>query len=1094
MIRWLFAGLVATICVNNVSAADVPASVARTILTESGVKGGLIVHVGCGDGRLTAALRANEAYRVHGLDRKSENVAAARRHIQSLGLYGEVSVDRWDGKHLPYVDNLVNLVVVDTKYEVQDAETEIMRILAPRGVAVVREKGNELWLSHIPHPVSRIGGGFAMFRKPVPDNIDEWTHYLYDSTGNAVSKDTVVGPPRHFQWIGGPRWVRHHDHVSGFNAAVSAGGRLFYIIDEGLPTSILLPSKWSLVARDAFNGTTLWKRPIPTWVNHLWPFKAGPAQLPRRLVAVGDRVFVTLGNNAPVSMLDAATGTTLRTYAETEHTVEIVFSDGLLLALVRKSPNTWHEYQPETLQSQKEKLRVHTQWAWDNKPVFIVALDPESGEVRWKQSRKVAPLTLAADSRRVYVHDGEKAVALSRANGEQLWQSAPVTRPSMIGVQYGPNLAVSGSVVMFGGVVENLGPRKGEATMTALAADTGRTLWTAPMPRSGHFSAEDLFIIDNSVWAGTLEFSARPGSGVFTQRDLQTGQVQHEFPPDVHIPGFHHRCHRAKATERYILTSCIGIEFVDIRSRKWTPQFWVRGTCLYGIMPANGLIYAPPHYCMCFTTSKLTGLCALAPGRDPEAASVQTEDRNRLERGPAYGSIPPTSLIVPPSGDWPTFRHDTTRSGATSSAVRPDAAPLWRTDIGGKLSAPVIADGKLFVASIDAHTVHALDATSGKKVWSFTAGGRVDSPPTIHRGRVLFGSRDGWVYCLQASDGQLVWRFRAAPEERKMMAFEQLESVWPVHGSVLVQNDVLYCVAGRSAFTDGGMRLLRLDPMTGEKLGEVISNELDPKTGEKRQDFAEKMRMPDIGLPDVLSGNGTNVFMRDAPVDFGQQRSTDADATAEPVPAIRRRLGFLDDTWLNRGGWSSGTRGWPSFTRICVFDDSGMYGFGYNRQYLQLKPFEHHLFAFNPKRTPRPPAAQKAKAQPPKSPVPQRKKKPRPKPSYVWSQSKLPLLVRAMVVAGETLFVAGPHDHGLAEDAQSYLKYHSAEVQEKAQQEAEALAGKQGGLLWAVAKADGKRLAEHKLKSPPIFDGMAAAGRLYVSMMDGSVLCFGNSK
>ena len=251
--------------------------------------------------------------------------------------------------------------------------------------------------------------------------------------------------------------------------------------------------------------------------------------------------------------------------------------------------------------------------------------------------------------------------------------------------------------------------------------------------------------------------------------------------------------------------------------------------------------------------------------------------------------------------------------------------------------------------------------------------------------------------------------------------------------------------------------------------------------------------MPGTTLPDVLSGDGANVFMRDALVDFGQQPSTNADATAEPVPAIKRRLGFLDDTWLNRGGWSSGTRGWPSFTRICVFDDSGMYGFGYNRQWLQLKPFEHHLFAFNPKRTPRPPAARKAKAQPPKTPVPQGKKKARPKPSYVWSQPNLPLLVRAMALADETLFVAGPPDHDLAEDAQSYLKHRSAEVQEKAQQQAEALAGKQGGLLWAVAKADGKRLAEHKLESPPVFDGMAVAGgRLYVSMMDGSVLCLGD--
>ncbi|GAG88400.1 unnamed protein product, partial [marine sediment metagenome] len=110
----------------------------------------------------------------------------------------------------------------------------------------------------------------------------------------------------------------------------------------------------------------------------------------------------------------------------------------------------------------------------------------------------------------------------------------------------------------------------------------------------------------------------------------------------------------------------------------------------------------------------------------------------------------------------------------------------------------------------------ALDAKDGKTLWSYTAGGKVDSPPTIHRGRVLFGSADGWTYCLRAADGVLAWRFRAAPIDQRLMAFEQLESVWPVHGSVLVQDGTVYCVAGRSMFLDGGMRLLRLDPETGQ--------------------------------------------------------------------------------------------------------------------------------------------------------------------------------------------------------------------------------------------------------------------------------------
>ncbi|MFZ5830520.1 MAG: hypothetical protein ACOY3P_10545, partial [Planctomycetota bacterium] len=42
-------------------AAGGPAEDAAAILAEHGVSGGLVVHVGCGDGRLTAALRATAA-------------------------------------------------------------------------------------------------------------------------------------------------------------------------------------------------------------------------------------------------------------------------------------------------------------------------------------------------------------------------------------------------------------------------------------------------------------------------------------------------------------------------------------------------------------------------------------------------------------------------------------------------------------------------------------------------------------------------------------------------------------------------------------------------------------------------------------------------------------------------------------------------------------------------------------------------------------------------------------------------------------------------------------------------------------------------
>ena len=52
--------------------------------------------------------------------------------------------------------------------------------------------------------------------------------------------------------------------------------------------------------------------------------------------------------------------------------------------------------------------------------------------------------------------------------------------------------------------------------------------------------------------------------------------------------------------------------------------------------------------------------------------------------------------------------------------------------------------------------------------------------------------------------------------------------------------------------------------------------------------------------------------------------------------------------------------------------------------------------------------------------------------------------------------------------------------------------GRRGAVLWVVSKSDGRKLAEYKLDSPPVFDGMAAAaGQLYLSTLDGSVTCMG---
>ncbi len=345
------------------------------ILSQGGVKGGLVVVVGCDDPELLVELGRRDGFLVQGLDTRQDRVEKAVKAIRAAGLYGKVSVTRFGGGELPYVDNLVNAVVVSSA-ECRVSREGIERVLAPRGVAIVDGK---------------------QAVKSVPGTIDDWSHHLYDASGIGTSSDTVVAQPRSMQWKAGPEYSRSHENMSSVSAVVSAGGRVFAIMDEGPAISIYLPSKWRLSARDAFSGVLLWKVPIAEWHAELFPLKNGPQQLPRRLVATADRVYVTLGIDAAVSELDAATGKVLRTFDETAHAEEILYADEMLLVVAHDGSGV-AEYGGKTPKSRPGFTLARKAW----RPVqdrVVMLVDVETGKTVWKtEPQPVGSLTLAADS------------------------------------------------------------------------------------------------------------------------------------------------------------------------------------------------------------------------------------------------------------------------------------------------------------------------------------------------------------------------------------------------------------------------------------------------------------------------------------------------------------------------------------------------------------------------------------------------------------------------------------------------------------------------------------------------------------------------
>ena len=76
-------------------------------------------------------------------------------------------------------------------------------------------------------------------------------------------------------------------------------------------------------------------------------------------------------------------------------------------------------------------------------------------------------------------------------------------------------------------------------------------------------------------------------------------------------------------------------------------------------------------------------------------------------------------------------------------------------------SSPVIANGIVYIGSQD-HSFYALDANSGRKVWSYLTGGPIISTPAVANGVVYFGSLDNSMYALDARTGRQIWNFSTA--------------------------------------------------------------------------------------------------------------------------------------------------------------------------------------------------------------------------------------------------------------------------------------------------------------------------------------------
>jgi outer membrane protein assembly factor BamB len=976
------------------------------------------------------ALANDGGFLIQVLDDDSDAVSKARQVIADKDLSDKIWVSSFDGRRLPFADNVVNLIVADANTRVPAAEIE--RVLAPRGVALVGGEESE---------------------KPVPPEIDEWTHHLHDPSGNAVAKDMAIGPPKHLQWAARPLWSKHHNATANVNAMVSARGRVFTICEES-PVSVdptLMPDQWNLVARDAFNGILLWRIPIELWGTKAWNTahprgrNNQPTHIGRRLVAVDNRVYVTLGYNSPVSELDAATGNVLRVLEGTQYTDAILCKDGKLILVINKDLQVASKTMPP----------VHKE---------VAVMDLKSGKMLWRkgdyvglQSKtgdmdRINHLTVAVGEDRLFFFGSQKEmICLSLKDGNELWNK-PRPLAKVREMRY--NLRVTDRCTL---VVHNnilllaqpepttaFGHKKGIAKIYAFDAGNGAPLWNRSIAEWGWAEPPDVSIIRGELWVFDLETFSLVALDPKTGKELRRWNTAKALNK-----GHHHRCYRNRSAQNFVLTSHRGIELFDLNSGETSLNPFVRGACQFGYLPCNGLLYTTPHPCSCFIDGKLNGLLALAPGGHAETEKFDVSDR--LVKGPAYGNVSRISGVHDAEA-WPTYRHDAARSGSTRTTLPRSLETLWTAAIKGEPTACVIGEGKVLLASKRTRQLYAFDEKTGARVWRRIMNGPMDSPPTIYRGTALCGGRDGWVTCLRLADGEIAWRFKASPQDRLIHVYNDIESASPVFGSVLVKNDTAYVTAGRSSYLDGGIFAYALDPGTGAV--------------KEQKRLSTRDESKEASLADILVSSGESVFMRNRAI-FGP-----ADATRK---FLFSRSGLLDEAWFNRAPWSLGreTKGssygfWssggagqnmnPLTGQYMVHDDQRVYG-------IVAASGGRDAGIFKPART----GYRLNCAKLDYATVKARMN------DAEWS-AQVPVRIMAMVNAPDALFAAGTPDIVDPDDPWA------------------ALEGRKGGRLLILSKTDGKTLKSYPLEAAPVLDGLSAAhGRLFVVLKNGQIKCLGGS-
>jgi len=759
----------------------------QRILNKIGITRGICVLLGDISGKLAISLAQKSELLIYVQLTSAEDVKVARQVIDSAGFYGtRIFVEKGPLSRVHLADNLADALIAMGE-ETNISESEVLRVLCPRGIALL--DGKELV-------------------KPFPEGIDDWSHPYHGPDNNPQSNDMIARAPYLTQFLAEPYYAPLTQ------VAVASEGRLFkafgniafHVREEALLNS--------LVAFNGYNGTMLWKRRLtPGVMIHR-----------NTMIATPGKLYV--GDDKSCKVIDAATGQLKDEIVPPINLAGGTFwkwmalEDGILYALVGEQ-----EQKDPVVRQRRE---AHG-WPWDplskgfNQPENpwgfghnLLAINPKTKKVLWshREAESIDSRALCMKNGQIYIYKhGSFLACLDAKTGNDIWRKTPDNDPGLFTAlgdylhrqDWRTNWRTTAYLKCSDKALYFAGPTVGK--LLAVSAEDGTVLWEDP------YDNFQLVIRDDGLYGISGQIDEHKSK----KFDPLTGEVLAEFDTERRA------CARPNgAVDAIFYRALGGSTRLDINSK--SPQ-WIspmRAQCHDGVTIANGLLYWWPSVCDCQNT--IYGFTCLGPASDFDYSKTATE-RDRLEQG----DLTHIASLDESPADWPTFRANNHCDVTTEAVISEFNDRLWWFAPATEFipTAPVTVGDLVFFSGSNG-MVWALDAASGNVQWKAYTGGPVRFPPTVWKGRVLVGSGDGWVYAFEARTGQLLWRFDAAPEYRKIPVYGSLMSTWPVASGVIVEDSVAYFAAGIVNYD--GIHVYALDAATGKiKWQNNTSGHLDPE-------------------------------------------------------------------------------------------------------------------------------------------------------------------------------------------------------------------------------------------------------------------------